>query len=91
MGDIIETPRIFQFPDGRLDRKNAAQYLGCSPKTLADWATKGIGPPYILLGGRVFYFREALDHWIKGQVSSTAACRQVRAAHRPSRRAGMGE
>ena len=39
-----DTPRIFTHPDGRMDRKSAAVYLGCAPKTLADWATKGVGP-----------------------------------------------
>ena len=55
-----ETLHVFIHPDGRMDRKNAARYLGCSPKTLADWALKGIGPRYILLGGRTFYFLVAL-------------------------------
>jgi hypothetical protein len=59
-----EMPRVFIHPDGRMDRKNAARYLGCSPKTLADWAMKGIGPRYALLGGRAFYFLEDLQTWI---------------------------
>lgn len=59
-----DTQRVFIHPDGRMDRKNAARYLGCSPKTLADWATKGQGPLYVLLGGRAFYFLEDLASWI---------------------------
>lgn len=59
-----DTPRLFIHPDGRMDRKNAARWLGCSPKTLADWAIKGIGPRYVLLGGRTFYFVEDLQAWI---------------------------
>jgi Helix-turn-helix domain len=70
-----EEPRVFIHPDGRMNRKNAAIYLGCSPKTLADWATKGSGPPYVFVGGRAFYFREALDGWIKAQMASPSSSR----------------
>lgn len=59
-----DTPRVFIHPDGRMDRKNTARYLGCSPKTLADWAMKGNGPRYVLLGGRTFYFLDDLQTWI---------------------------
>lgn len=62
-----ETPRVFLHPDGRMDRKNTALYLGCAPKTLADWAMKGIGPKYVMLGGRAFYFIQDLDEWIAEQ------------------------
>lgn len=67
---------LFVFPDGRMDRKNTARYLGCAPKTLADWATKGIGPEYRLVGGRVFYFKAALDAWIGAQSASPSSNRQ---------------
>lgn len=60
----IEFLKVFVHPDGRMDRKNAARYLGCAPKTMADWASKGIGPNYVLVGGRVFYFKADLDKWI---------------------------
>ena len=56
--------RVFIHPDGRMERKNAACYLGCSPKTLADWAMKGQGPQYLLLGWRAFYVLEDLQSWI---------------------------
>ena len=59
-----EIPRVFVHPDGRMDRKNAAIYIGNSPKTMADWAMKGIGPKYVLLGGRAFYFLDDLNLWI---------------------------
>ncbi len=66
---------LFVFPDGRMDRKNAAQYLGCASKTLADWATKGTGPEYRLVGGRVFYFKSVLDAWIGAQSASPSSHR----------------
>jgi hypothetical protein len=60
-------PTLFIHPDGRMDRKNAAIYLGFSPKTLADWAVKAVGPRYALVGGRVFYFKSDLDAWVSGK------------------------
>ena len=66
---------IFIHPDGRVDRKGAAQYLGCSPKTLADWATKGIGPEYVMLGGRAFYFRDDLDKFVMSKGKSASSNR----------------
>lgn len=79
MSEIAE-PRLFIHPDGRMNRKNAAGYLGCSPKTLADWATKGIGPAYVMVGGRAFYFRADLDTWIKSKGVSPSSARPKVAA-----------
>jgi Helix-turn-helix domain len=56
--------KVTRFPDGWMDRKNAALYLGCAPKTLAEWACKGIGPKAVRVGGRVFYFQTDLDAWV---------------------------
>lgn len=52
------------YPDGRLDAKNAALYLGLSESTLANMRCKGIGPSYIRRG-RIFYYLEALDYWLQ--------------------------
>ncbi|MGB8864845.1 MAG: helix-turn-helix domain-containing protein [Candidatus Sulfotelmatobacter sp.] len=52
-------------PDGRMNRANAARYLGLSTKTLAMYAVRGVGPKFIKRG-RVFYFRDDLDRWMKG-------------------------
>ncbi len=70
---MLNEINVFVHPDGRIDRKGAAQYLGCSPKTLADWATKGIGPEYVMLGGKAFYFRVDLDKFVlsKGKSASS--------------------
>lgn len=63
-------------PDGRMDTKTAAAYLGYSPKTLANWRPLGMGPRFVKLG-RIFYFRADLDEWIAahGRASSTARAR----------------
>ncbi len=68
----IETPRVYVHPDGRMSRKNAALYVGCAAKTLADWAMRGIGPKWVRIGGRIFYFRQELDRWIAEQAARGA-------------------
>lgn len=71
----ISTVQVIQTPDGRLDRRNSALYLGVSEKTLAHWACYGKGPKFIKRG-RVWYYRADLDAWLgTTAVSSTAAAR----------------
>lgn len=80
MDNAIKSQEVFVYPDGRMDRKNAARYLGLSVKTLAMHASRGTGPKYVKLG-RVFYFRHELDAWIKaGEAISTAQAAQRAAA-----------
>lgn len=63
---VIERVRVRILPDGRMDRNNAAAYLGHSTKTLAMWAVANKGPRYVLVGGRAFYFKADLDRFIGG-------------------------
>jgi hypothetical protein len=63
-GAMIRAIDVVILPDGRMDRKNAALYLGLSVKTLAMHASKGTGPRYIKRG-RTFYFRNDLDQWLR--------------------------
>lgn len=60
MSDI----KVTILPDGRLDAKNAAAYLGYSVKTLAMKRCIGKGPKFVKLG-RIFYFKQDLDSWIR--------------------------
>jgi hypothetical protein len=73
----MQTAEIHIYPDGRLDRANAALYTGFSIKTLAMHACSGTGPKYQKIGGRVFYRRENLDAWLASfaTVNSTAQAR----------------
>jgi hypothetical protein len=59
----LQSVDVVILPDGRMDRKNAALYLGLSVKTLAMHASRGTGPTFIKRG-RVFYFRHDLDDWL---------------------------
>jgi len=65
METSFEEVKIRRLPDGRVDRRNAARYLGLSPKTLAQWACEGRGPKALRVGGRVFYFVDDLDAFIQ--------------------------
>ena|SRR5271167_4895781 len=62
----IEQVRVRMLPDGRMGRGDAALYLGHQPKTLAMWALQGKGPRSLKVGGRVFYFKDDLDAFIRG-------------------------
>ena len=59
----LQEVEVTVLPDGRMDRKNAARYLGLSEKTLAMYAVKGTGPKFVKRG-LVFYFRKDLDCWL---------------------------
>ena len=60
----IDQVRIRVLPDGRMDRENAARYLGRKAKTLAMWSLEGKGPPAHKAGGRVFYLKRELDEFL---------------------------
>ena len=63
----IEQVRVKILPDGRMSRKDAAKYLGRAEKTLAMWEMESKGPPSVLVGGRRFYFKDALDAFVRGE------------------------
>ena len=66
----VETVRVRVLPDGRMDRKSAAAYLGREPKTLAEWKLHGTGPRCVKVHGRCFYYRADLDAFIGGEVAT---------------------
>lgn len=76
------TKAPYIYPDGRLDAKNAAIYVGLSVKTLAQFRCHSKGPQFIKpTNGRVFYYKEDLDTWINrhGRTESTAQARFLNA------------
>ena len=74
----IEMVSVKMFPDGRMDARNAALYLGLEEKTLAMKRSDGTGPQFIKRG-RIFYFKEDLDAWISEckRATSTAQLRAM--------------
>jgi len=76
----IEVEKVLVLPDGRMGTKNAARYLGLSEKTLEMMRSGGTGPIYVKRG-RIFYFQDDLDAWVKeGRVLSTAQLRASQGA-----------
>jgi hypothetical protein len=68
----VTVEKVMMFPDGRLNTRNTSAYLGLSEKTLAMKRCDGTGPKFIKRG-RIFYFKNDLDEWLKdGQAVSTA-------------------
>ena len=74
----LKTLIIHIFPDGRMDGRNAASYLGVKEKTLAMWRAEGTGPRFIKRG-RIFYYKEDIDIWLNedGRHHSTAQALQM--------------
>lgn len=67
----VKVKEVVMYPDGRMDAKNAAAYLGFSEKTLAMMRCNGKGPEFIKRG-RIFYFQDACDRWLEeGRGNST--------------------
>lgn len=65
--DQMEHVNVRVLPGGRLDRANAALFLGKTPKTLAEWHRLGIGPKSFLVGGRRFYQLDDLQAYANGE------------------------
>lgn len=72
MSGNIQSPDVVMLPDGRMDAKNAAAYVGLSVKTLAMMRCAGSGPKFVKRG-RVFYFRENLDEWLRAGLAVSTA------------------
>ena len=71
--EAIEQVKVRVLPDGRMTRKDAAKYLGCTPKALAMRQLKGQGPRSVKVGNRRFYFKLDLDAEINGGGSNAQA------------------
>jgi hypothetical protein len=63
---------ILLTPDGRMPAADAAKYIHDKPKTLAMYRTYGGGPPFLKLG-RIWYFKQDLDDWIRSRRVTTTA------------------
>ena len=73
----VEAIQVETYPNGTMNVKNAALYLGCRPQTLNNWRVTGEGPQFIKARGRVFYEKEGLDKWLEdfGSSRTTAQAR----------------
>lgn len=57
---------------GLATRRQAAEFLGRKPKTLANWKSMGIGPP--CAGSR--YPWPELEKWVEAQKDSSPGTRR---------------
>ncbi|MDE2097103.1 MAG: DNA-binding protein [Patescibacteria group bacterium] len=48
--------------------KQAAEEIGISPRVLGRWRKKEDGPPWIKLGGRIFYLSDKLSEWFNASI-----------------------
>jgi hypothetical protein len=56
--------------DGRIDRANAAKYLGRSAQTLRIWSVNGKGPPSYTVGGRAYYYFTDLEAYVAAELAA---------------------
>jgi len=62
----VDRPRIRVTPDNRVDTNNAAAFLGIKKKTMANWRSRGEGPPWRKVAGLVFYDWPGLQAFARG-------------------------
>lgn len=51
-------------PDGRLNVKNAAKYIGCGVKSLYNHGKERGWPPYVKINTHTYYYLEDLNEWL---------------------------
>lgn len=56
-----------------MNTRQAAAYVGLSPRTLTDYRTDSGGPRFHRLGGRVLYRPENLDAWIDARAFASTS------------------
>ena len=50
---------------GWVEREDLAAELDVTVRTLVRWASSGFGPPYVKIGRKVWYRRQAVDEWLR--------------------------
>lgn len=55
-----------------LDTNGAAEVLGVAPGTLGAWRSRGKGPKYHKVAGKVRYFKTDLQDYIAAEMNQTA-------------------
>lgn len=53
--------------NGRLNRTDAAKWLGVTSKTMAEWKRLGRGPKCTKLGSLCFYYLSDLEDFVRRQ------------------------
>lgn len=66
-----------------LSRQELGDRYGLAPKTIAAWASKGLGPPYYVIGGTARYRLDDVMAWEAQQLRTPASKTAYRAADPP--------
>lgn len=57
----------------KLNRQDAADYIGLQKSTLEAWATHGRGPKFFKSGSKVWYLVKELDRWIEERSTNCSS------------------
>lgn len=79
-------PKVRILPDGRMPASDAAIYLDRATPTLAGWRCNKVGPDYVTINGRVYYYKAALDRFIAENQGLNLKHLSEKAAERRRRR-----
>ena len=63
--------------DSYLTKRDLAQQIGKTERTLDRWASLRIGPPRTLIGKSVFYQVDDVKAWLKAQREDTPQRRRA--------------
>jgi hypothetical protein len=67
---VIEHVRVRVLPDGRMGTDDTSKYLDRTKETLKNWRFRGYGPRWVTVGGKVYYFKDDVDAFIRGEITS---------------------
>ena len=74
-----EPLRISEWPP-KWDAARLAAEFDLSTRTLERWRAEGTGPPFVMVGGRVFYLRDDVLEWLAARRCRSTAERLRRHA-----------
>lgn len=63
-----------------LTRKEIAEELGVSPRTIENWDRKGIGPPRIKVNQTIRYPKDKYEEWKEQKLSEGTGDEDARAS-----------
>lgn len=59
-------------PD-KLNKEEAAKFLGISPRTLSNWLSKGVGPRNYKYLGRIYFDKKDLEAFKRSLIEIRAS------------------
>ena len=50
--------------------KQVSEQIGLSVDTLATWRSRGKGPEFIRIAGRIYYLNTAVQEWLDKEIAA---------------------